>query len=429
VAEDRRELALLLAGARVRLAPGDPAVLRGALELLDRSEAAEGPELEPSRAAGLDRARYLELLGDRAAAEAARRRAEQTPARSARDHYLLATAFARRGGPDGYARAVAELNEALRLNPRHFWSLVQRGVCRLELGQLPAAAGDFGQCAGLRPDLAWGFFNRGYVLDRDGQKEGAVADYTVALERDPAFAPARLNRGLALLELRRYGPALDDFGRVLALPGHGGDAAAHAGRAIALEGLGRHAEALAAFAEALRRAEPEPTPARARVLWSFGFAVAERDPAAARRAFDDALHDDPRQPQALYGRGMLDAREGREGQALGWFDRAVAADPAFDQARRSRALVLARLGDWARAGRDINRCLDRDPNSGETLYVAACVAALAAGKLDDPKATGQALQLLRQALDRGVGRDRLAGDPDLENLRALPEFRRMTGGG
>ena len=64
LAEDRRELFLLLAGARVRLAGGDRASLRGALALLDQAEALRG--LDPSKALWLDRAEYRAKLGDEA---------------------------------------------------------------------------------------------------------------------------------------------------------------------------------------------------------------------------------------------------------------------------------------------------------------------------------------------------------------------------
>ena len=90
-----------------------------------------------------------------------------------------------RGLATDLARAVAELDQALELNPRDYWSSVQRGVCELELGNLVAAAGDFGKCIGLWPDFAWGYFNRGCVLDRGGKKAEAIEDYSAALARDP----------------------------------------------------------------------------------------------------------------------------------------------------------------------------------------------------------------------------------------------------
>ena len=44
---------------------------------------------------------------------------------------------------------------------------------------------------------------------------------------------------------------------------------------------------------------------------------------------------------------------GRADDALRDFDRALAAEPGFVEARRYRAVLLARRGDWASAGRDV----------------------------------------------------------------------------
>ena len=171
---------------------------------------------------------------------------------------MLAISYSRQGGVEGYRRAIAELGEALDLQPRHYWSALQRGICRMELGEYAQALGDFGNCIGLWPEHPWGYFNRGCVLDRMGLKADAIGDYTAALARDPELTAAISNRALARVELRQYGPALDDFDRAIATGG-AGDAALVAGRALALEGLGRHAEADEAFGAAFAMA-PESDP-------------------------------------------------------------------------------------------------------------------------------------------------------------------------
>ena len=424
VALDRRELLVLAAGARVLLAPGDRQALREALAQLDKADAMPG--LEPSRALWVDRARYLSLLGDAEGASASQRRADTTPAHTVRDHYLLATSHARRGGRGSYDQAIDELNRALRVNPRHYWSIVLRGICFLEKGDYVSASGDFGLCAGLRPDLSWGYFNRACVLDRSGRKAEAVEDYTTAIERDPRFIPARINRGMVLLQLRRYAGALDDFEAARGQGEGVEDAALSAGRGMALEGLGRYAEADAEFARALSAESAGTGNARVRILWTYGFAVSSRLPAKARDAFAEVLRRDSRHPQALYGLGMLAMTSGRLDEAISFFDRAVQTAPDFAEPRRYRAIALARCSAWEKASRDIHWCLEREPGSGDTLYAAACVSALAAGKLGTAEMLRQSLNLLRQAIDRGVGRDKFTADPDLEAIRNQPEFGRLV---
>jgi serine/threonine protein kinase/Tfp pilus assembly protein PilF len=414
LAENTRELLHLLARARVRLAPGDRAALREALDLLDRAEAIH--DLPPSRAVRAARAAYLEGLGEDGAARAAREEAEATPLAGAQDHYLLATTYARQGDRAGLVRAVAELDEALRLNPRHYWALTQRGICYQELGESTLAAADFGTCVGLWPECAWGYFNRGYVLGRAGKKEQARDDFTAAIERDPGFVLAYVNRGLTRLELKESRLALEDFDRAVSLGRD--DAFLHAGRGMALEALGRPQEAEVAFAAALARAEALPAPARARLGWSYGFAVAPRQPERAAQAFDAILCDNPTQPQALYGRAMLAVERGDLAEAVAFADRAVAADPAWADARRCRAIVCARRGEFARAQADVNWCLEREPRAGATLYLAACVAARAA-------AAEQAVEFLQRAFAEGYGREKAETDPDLAGVRQDPRFVRL----
>jgi eukaryotic-like serine/threonine-protein kinase len=422
LAEDRRELLLLLADARVRLAGESRDSAEKALRLLD--SAAAIPGLPDSRALWLDRARYSALRGDALRADEARRRAEQTPATTARDHYLIAASMARQGGSEGLRAAIAELDEALRLNPRHFWSLVQRGICRLERGELVEASGDFGQCTGLWPEFAWGYFNRGCVLDRAGDKAAATLDYTAALERDPNLVPAYVNRGLARLELKQDAPALADFDRAAALGALG--AAVSAGRGVALERLGRHKEADAAFAEGLAQSGGLGPSARARLARSYGFAVAARDAAKARTAFDDALRLDPRDPRARYGLGMLAMGRGEDGPALREFDRALEIDPGQVEARRYRAILLARRGEWEASSREINRCLEREPRSPATLYAAACVVARGHEAHASGATAAQALDLLERSSAEGGDPSRAADDPDLASIRRLPRFRRLV---
>ncbi len=419
LAEDVRELLVLLAGARVRAAPGDEAALRGALRLLDRAEATDG--LPPSHALWAERAGYLERLGDHEAARAAARTAGATPASSARDHYLLASGHAREGR---LAEAVAELDQAIALNPRHYWSLTLRGICQLERGQATEALADFGACTGLWPEFAWGYFNLGYARAKAGNKTGAVRDYTTALERDPGFVLAYLNRGMLRSELGEYEPALADLRRAAELGRD--DAYLHLGAGVALEALRRHAEADAEFDTAFARAEGESKAVRVRTNWVYGFAVAGRIPGRARAAFDAALALNPDEPQALYGRGMVLMGDGEDAAALACFDRVVGLAPHLAEARRYRAILLARAGRLAAAAEDVNWCLRERPDDGAGYYAAACVAALAAGRYGTAPAARQAadraLELLEKALARGYGRAVAAADADLKAVADDPRF-------
>jgi tetratricopeptide (TPR) repeat protein len=198
---------------------------------------------------------------------------------------------------------------------------------------------------------------------------------------------------------------------------------------VALEGLRRHDEADAAFTAAQGRAAAVPAAARLRLRWVYGFAVSGRLPAKARAAFEEVLAEQPRHPQALYGRAMLLADRGRLDEALAAFNHAVEAAPGFVEARRFRGVLLARQGNFEAASQDINWCLEREPDVGATLYAGACVAARAVERCADAAAAkqtaDQAFVLLQRAFARGYGLDKAASDPDLAGVRRYPEFQRL----
>jgi serine/threonine protein kinase/Flp pilus assembly protein TadD len=413
LAEDVRELLLLLAWARTYQERSSPESLREALALLDRAAAVR--DLPPSPVLALDRAGYLEGLGRGDEARAARDEAARVPPASARDHYLLALGHARERR---YAEAVAELDRAVVLNPRHYWSWSLRGLCHLHLGEHTLAVADLSLCLGQAPE-AWVHWNRGYAFYALGQRAEAARDYDAALRLDPALAVARWNRGLALLELGRYADALADFRAAREAGPDEALRSLHEG--IALEGLGRADEADAAFAAALAAAGTASPEVGRLVRYRHAVAVTQRLPATAARAFEQLVREDREDSQALYGLGAALVLRGDPDAGLRQFDEAVEALPDFVEARRFRAVLLARKGRAEAAFKDINFCLDKQRDNGMTLYAAACVCALAGG--GDEAMSRQALDFLRRAFARGYGRDKVAEDDDLKSLRGRQDFR------
>ena len=415
LAEDVREVLLLLARARAHLAPVNTD--GGALRLVDRAEGIRG--LRPSAALWEDRSYYLKQVGDEAGSSSASAKARTMPPVSARDHYWRATTCAYKGN---YGEAITELNQALRLNPRHYWSWLQRGICHLEQGEQALAVGDFNACVALWPDFAWSYFNRGHVLAQLGKKPEALADYGAAIERDVDFVYAYLNRALVYLDSQRPAEALADFDRAAALGRD--DVNLHAGRGLALEALGRPGEADKAFQLAWRRDANN-----SHMLVAYGFAVYRRLPIESQAAFTKVLAGEPRNTRARYGLGMLAAARDRQSQeALTLFTMAIDLDPSFVEARRGRANVSAHRGEWDWARQDIDWCVKTEP-TGVTLYAGACVYALMADKCTNrvlAKWAGErALDLLAAALARGYGGDQADTDTDLSGIRNQAEFRRI----
>jgi tetratricopeptide (TPR) repeat protein len=96
------------------------------------------------------------------------------------------------------------------------------------------------------------FVNRGILRMRNGDLDGALADYDRAIARDPQLAEAYLNKGLALVRAGRdsdqaialFDAALQKKARRPAI--------AYYGRAVAHEAIGRLKEAYLDYREASR---------------------------------------------------------------------------------------------------------------------------------------------------------------------------------
>jgi tetratricopeptide (TPR) repeat protein len=247
------------------------------------------------------------------------------------------------------------------------------------------------------------------------------------LRCDARFALASLNRGLAYLDGKQFRAALDDLERAARLGRD--DALLHLGRGAALEALNQPTAADEAYARSLAAIDVLPSANQTPLLLRYGFAVSKRLPRAAETAFAKVLAGRPDQPEALYGKAMLRVERGEETEAIACFDEALSHHPNCVDARRFRAVLLARRGRFAEAQDDINRCLQQEPHAGITTYAAACVlsrAAAAAAPSDRRRQIeNEAIAFLTQAFRQGYGADKAMLDPDLAALRQRPEVQAL----
>ena len=114
-------------------------------------------------------------------------------------------------------------------------NLVQRGVDKIQLGNLTGAIADFNQALKVNPNDSQAYYYRGQAqrqLERSpsfreaysevlqfrgiarlqlGDEQGAVADLNYVLRNNPNATSAYLNRGLARLGLGQTQQAINDF--------------------------------------------------------------------------------------------------------------------------------------------------------------------------------------------------------------------------
>jgi len=127
--------------------------------------------------------------------------------------YFCARGFSHRSKED-YRSALAEYTMALRLDPKHFNSYVNRGVAFEKMNKCENAVADFTKAiehGDTKMDKAYAFFNRGCCHAMLNKWEAARTDFGQALKVEPMNIHFRYNHAMALRKLELFGVALEDY--------------------------------------------------------------------------------------------------------------------------------------------------------------------------------------------------------------------------
>ena len=115
------------------------------------------------------------------------------------------------------AAAIADYDQAIRLDPRIPFAFNNRGLLRAEQGDIAGAIADYDQAIRLDPGYAQAFSNRGLARAMRGDHAGAIDDYAGAIRADPRFILAFNNRGLARAALGDSRGAIADYDQAIRL--------------------------------------------------------------------------------------------------------------------------------------------------------------------------------------------------------------------
>lgn len=115
------------------------------------------------------------------------------------------------------AGAIADYSEAIRLNPKSAIGYNGRGHAHLVIGEEEKAIADFSAAIALNPAGATTYNNRGLAYSKSGEPDRAIEDFTAAITINPIYALAYNNRGYVHEQRGRRQSAIDDFRRALLL--------------------------------------------------------------------------------------------------------------------------------------------------------------------------------------------------------------------
>ena len=158
------------------------------------------------------------------------------------------------------------------------------------------------------PQKAEDFYVRGLTRTEQGDRQGAIEDYTQALALNPKNADTYFSRGLVRYDLGDYKGAIEDFTQVIRL----------------------NPKLLAAYAAYNNRAFPR--------LYLDDYKGAVED-------FTQVIRLKPKSASAYKNRGVLRAILGDRQGAIEDFTQAIRLDPRDASAYKNRGLVRANLGD------------------------------------------------------------------------------------
>jgi tetratricopeptide (TPR) repeat protein len=299
--------------------------------------------------------------------------------------------------------ALADFEEAARLDPASAELRTNCGALRRALGDLDGALADFEDALRCNPRSAEAFNNRGVIRLMRGDPTRALADFNEAIRLSPSYVNALGNRGVARRELGDLAGAVADFDEVLRADPRNLEAARN--RALARREAGDLPSALADLNQALVR-----TPRAAAsglYLDRANIRIQQGDWPAAVFDLDNALAIDPRLTEAYIYRG--NARH-HNGDPLAFVDHLRAF--RLDGAAAARELVelvhLDMLRDPEGVFQICNKHLTRSPDDPVALLRRGLSFMLlgrteeATADLDRAAVQSPELRSSRELLERAV---------------------------
>jgi tetratricopeptide (TPR) repeat protein len=134
----------------------------------------------------------------------------------------LAQAWSRRGmvrlPKQQYDAAIADLTEAIRLDPKDFSPYNARGCAWHIKREFDRALADFDNAIRIKPNTPSGHHNRGRAWLCKGQYDRAIEDFTECIRIDPQSSKTHRDRAVARM-LQRRPEAIDGFQAVIELEG------------------------------------------------------------------------------------------------------------------------------------------------------------------------------------------------------------------
>ena len=290
-------------------------------------------------------------------------------------------------------KALQDLVQATRLNPKYSLAWYNRGWLLAELGRNEEAIISLNN--GIQANTEWGnrrsltdaYNLRCAVRNQIGDYQKAIDDCNQALRLNPKYYNAYVNRGLALVGQGKVQEAIEDYNRAIQLDPNNLWAYDRRGEAHADQG--DYQGAIADYTEIIRLDDKNV------VAYALRGMNYQRlgDTQEAIKDFNQAIQLDPNNAVALAVRGLSYHLQGDYIGSLAAYEASVTKDPKFYLAIANIGLVKYELGDMEAAMTQFEKALAIDKNSAE-IQLALGVALYTSG--NQPRGLAMAEKALQR---------------------------------
>jgi tetratricopeptide (TPR) repeat protein/S1-C subfamily serine protease len=253
-----------------------------------------------------------------------------------------------------YPLAIAIYDESIRKYPEAY-TYNNRGNSKSDLENKEGAIADYNLAIALNPKYAMAYNNRGTAKSDLRNIEGAIADYNLAIELNPKYAMPYINRGIIKSTLGKRKDAIVDFDRAIALNPKSTDA--YNNRGIAKSALADKKGAIADFDLSIAL-----NPNISEVYYNRGNAkLALGDKQGAITDFDRAIALNPKFIYIYINRGIAKSALGNKQGAIADFDLAIALNSKIPEIYYNRGIAKSDLGNKQDAIADYNLAIELNP--------------------------------------------------------------------
>lgn len=268
-----------------------------------------------------------------------------------------------------YREAIESLNLLLRYEPKEYEGYFLRGVAKYNLDDLQGALQDFTSAIEINPIYTLAFQYRGITRSRIGMYNEALADFARALDMRPNFAGAYYSRAVTYFLNQQFAGAIKDYNSFLRIEPM--DPGAYVNRGTAKLYL---KDTIAAVKDYNRAIQINP-------YYQDGYlrrglvALVQGKTENGIADMEKAIALDSTMAIAYFYRAMGYNTLGKIGDALTNFDRSIHFDNTNSVAVFNRALLRSQIGDYNRAIDDYTLVAQQNPNNVLVYYNRAAVYA------------------------------------------------------